>query len=1065
MRLHLIFIILIGLVMLAFVVTAAPIPDSSSSISSSNSVDNWIVVNHQTLITIVANNMTSGPIAGATVSMALNSTTLGSLVMNGLTTDGTGQVNGTFTAGTKPGDVNITATITYIVGGTPYTVQETYTQKIDHDIPYNAVYTYNSPVSVDSLLPFNISYTDIWGNPIDNRNPNDPDSITMHISSVSNHAEFDLGNGTYTQDTTLQLNPYGNISVNVLTDMDGGENIIQIAPFGNIGITFKTIIGLTNGVPFSISQAVSPDNPASLPADGSPDHIFSFVYTLFDQFGNIAQNQPVQVQTSWPGDLPVNMTTNAFGQILFNYGPHVTAGNVTVTVTSFTNTSVSASQVIQYYSTAPANMVFTANPDIMPSLDSKAGQTSTLIAKVTDIMGNPVANQTVSFSMGVPSYVYSPCVITGPKLLNTSAITDGNGNAIVTFIPGSFDTNKANVTYDPSDTGNVTIMATWSTIQQPVQVSWKNYPYLSVQTTLIPAQVGVNNTVDVTISLSADGWNLTGHPADVVIVTDLAGGIGGAGRLANTQASEIGFIKNATNDTYISLVSFGDTVNPVSPFDASTDTENKWKLQIAHGNWTEKLFNPVSGVWDYDLVDPADWVGLLSGSSPDCFNPTNGPGQPCSIITTTGSPYVYLNPYSDAQIDASLMNAGNAYPANQNELISIVNNYNANANGGTDYAAGINEAINELNIKGNPTHNQTIIIMGDGLNMMAPISPNSTESYWPSDWYPRASFDYIDESDFGKAAGTASALLAQNKGITVYGIGFPTVMPAGPEIDTPFWSSMVTGGLTGGCYYYAPDPTTMTSIFQQIEGKIQTTAGVNTYMVLNFQNLNVTYNNVSTMTNGSAVFNYDYVPNLRTSITDQTGNTSYINQTAQWDQNQTLIFNVGTMTTGQTWSTTFRLQVNAPGAIDMFGNPSAIDFNTGESEPLPDEYLMSIYNLTNTGMTMPAIQISNLQISNSSITDFVPLQWNITYPGSQTAYESIYYSTSNNPYNWQLIQNLPPVSPGTWPQSYSWDIRGMMAVTYYIEVTASAVDATPDTQILSTPLVFGAGSKAYIKLE
>ena len=84
------------------------------------------------------------------------------------------------------------------------------------------------------------------------------------------------------------------------------------------------------------------------------------------------------------------------------------------------------------------------------------------------------------------------------------------------------------------------------------------------------------------------------------------------------------------------------------------------------------------------------------------------------------------------------MNAGPTYPANQGALTGIVNGYTSYMNyGGTDYAAGINAAIKELNSKGNPTHNQTIILMGDGINMMAPIAPGSLESYWPSDWNPR----------------------------------------------------------------------------------------------------------------------------------------------------------------------------------------------------------------------------------------------------------------------------------------------------------------------------------------
>ncbi|MFZ0183035.1 MAG: hypothetical protein WAL62_07850, partial [Methanoregula sp.] len=111
MRVHLILIALIGLLLLAGAGSAALIPDQNSILVSSN---DWVVVNHQSTISVFAYNSTSlTPVPGATVTMALNTTLLGSLVMNGGTTDASGQANATFSAGTKTGAVNITATITY----------------------------------------------------------------------------------------------------------------------------------------------------------------------------------------------------------------------------------------------------------------------------------------------------------------------------------------------------------------------------------------------------------------------------------------------------------------------------------------------------------------------------------------------------------------------------------------------------------------------------------------------------------------------------------------------------------------------------------------------------------------------------------------------------------------------------------------------------------------------------------------------------------------------------------------------------------------------------------------
>ena len=214
MRFHLVFIIIVGLLGMGGICSAAYIPDSSSTITNST---NWVIVAHQSTITIVANNATGGTVPNATVSLSLNSTTWGTLSTVSGTTDATGTLTSTFTAGTKPGTANITAIITYIDNGTPYIIQKSCLQNIDHDAAYTALYTYPIQATVASETLFNVSYTDKYGNPIDNRNTADPHYVTLSIGSTNNLARFDL-NGTYVQSTTELLDANGNFTVTVLTD-------------------------------------------------------------------------------------------------------------------------------------------------------------------------------------------------------------------------------------------------------------------------------------------------------------------------------------------------------------------------------------------------------------------------------------------------------------------------------------------------------------------------------------------------------------------------------------------------------------------------------------------------------------------------------------------------------------------------------------------------------------------------------------------------------------------------------------------------------------------------------
>lgn len=1042
MRVHLALIAITGLLLLAGIGTAAPVPDQSSSITSSPV---WVVVAHQSTIFVTAKNE-SVAIPNAIVSVTLNSTALGSLDMPASkTTDGSGQASWTFTAGTIPGAVNITATITY----NNYTITQVYTQNIDHDVASSAAYDYSIQATVATETPFKISYTDQWGNPIDNRNPNDPHNIFLTIGSTNNQAAFDI-NGTDSQSATLLLDSHGNMSVNVLTDTVAGTNIIYISHFGNVANTFKTIYGQTNALPFSITQVVSPDNPASQPADNQPTSKFTFTYTLYDKFGNVAENQSIRVQATDNSDTIV--TTNEWGTAIINYGPRSMAGKVTFTATAVSNTSVSVVKEVQFYNTSPSSMVLSVNPQIMPSLDAKPGEVAQLVAKVTDMQGNPVAGETVYFSMGVPSYDYAPSVTGAPVLQNTSAITNEYGNAIVNFIPGSFETSKANVTtFDATDSGTVTVTASWTTIQQPITLSWKNYPYVKPNVTYSSTSANVGDTFDVTISLYGGGWNLTGHPADVVIVTDLAGGIGGPELLAQTKPAEKAFVNSATNDTYISLVSFGNAPATSGTKYASDDTISLWNLQKA--NKSLKLFNPYGSVWDYNYVNPSNWNYVLQGYN-YCFTPTAGSGQDCTRAPTGHGVY-WQNPYSDAKKEVGLLNAGPAYPANRNILTNKIDSYVSA--GGTDYAAGINAAINELNANGNPTHNQTIIIMGDGINMMAPISPGSLESYWPSDWAPRSDLNWFDESEIGKAASVDAANRAKNQKMTIYAIGFSTL----GYNDFTFFKPLASSSST---FYDESNDAgykNLPGVFTDILGKVQNTAAVNATMNLNFQNIKVTYNNATTTESGADYLDYVYDSTASTKITDPYGNTSFINQTPEWVTNHTLTFNVGTITVGQTWTTTFRMRVLRPGNIEVIGNNSALLFNTGESENFGGGTISGQLNNGNTGISTPEIQVSNLQSQITTITDFVPLQWNITYTGNQTIYESIYYSTDN--LNWMQASEKT-IPAGNQTDTSSLDVRNLPSGIYHIKVLANAYDVQqPSSDSIVVQL--GDPAKHYIQLE
>ena len=666
-------------------------------------------------------------------------------------------------------------------------------------------------------------------------------------------------------------------------------------------------------------------------------------------------------------------------------------------------------------------------------------------------MGNPVEGKTVTFSLGTPSYD-TPYVSSAPYLSDTTAVTDSNGYARVTFVPGGFNTtdNKYGL-FNPVATGTVIATATWNGQNPSATLTWKNYPYLKIKTVINPSLVAVNDTVSVTISMVGDGWALQGKPADVVIVTDLAGGNGGSTLLGYTKAADTAFVKNATNTTWIGLVSFGN-----SPSIYSTNASLLYNKQITPSVANNhSLFNPYGSVTDWCLVKPDLWPQNKAQSPSTIINtpvnPRSGYYLAHGAWPTANDHYTYFNSYSDATIDHDFV--VHQAEMNTKALQNTIANYNAV--GGTDYAAGVNAALQLFDKNPNPLHSKSIIIMGDGIPMMAPISPGSLESYWPSDWYPRSSLAWEDESDTAIAAAIDSANRAKAQGITIYVAAFPL---AG-QIDQTTLKSMASSPDT---YYYTPNSQNLTNLMMAIQGKIQTDAGVNTTMSLDFENASASY--------GNTMFDYIYQPPKSTTITWQNGTTTVIDQSSDWNATHQLNFNIGTIKLGETWQTTFLLRAKEQGIVDIFGNNSQVVFNNGEvKQNVSGEKVTIIQNWTNTGITPLAIQITDLHVTQSTpITDFIPLQWNVSYPGNHTATERIFYSQGNSPYNWKL-EEARALTQGNHTETYSMDVRSLPEGSYYIKVT---VDPSPadigvsgDSAMINSGLSVGTAQKAYIKLE
>ena len=837
-------------------------------------------------------------------------------------------------------------------------------------------------------------------------------------------------------------------------------------------------------------------------------HTVSIEYILYDKYGNPTIGQNISVQTN-AGDYYPNLTSNQVGAIGLTYGPQGTAENVTLTATAFGNSSVTCSETVTFYSTAPVNWALAADPQIMPSLDANSNTAANITAKVMDVMGNPVAGQTVTFNLGTPSYDNIHDIVTAaPKLTGTSAVTDSNGNAVVQFIPGGFSTNASMMYYNPMATGTCPVTATWNGMPQSVILTWKNYPYLSAFTSVSPPTVAVNGTVNVTIKLTGDGWALAPNPIDVVLLIDRSGSMStgmsnGKTELQNAQAGATSFVTqiNSSNDR-IAVVSFsGDdsgqnidtTVNAQLTTNSATinNAINNLKANGATGtrdglyqsiallnsnpnpntkavravilltdgdyNW---LGDPLGRGTGYSPAPPTGYTGYNTSTlEPNKYLYYNGLGgdlngaTPIAYFTAAGRSTKYRVKFTDGSV------SNNNYP-----ITSWSWNF---GDGGTSTSQ--NPSSYTYSNAGSYTVTETVT-NSFGSNTSTEIatvgytSPNgpTTVILSPSVQAPKPPSS-VTCTDGGFTAQNMS-VYASNNNIRLYTISYYN------SFDPQAISDMeVLAGATGGFYANAPDAATLAQIYTKIAGNLQTAAGVNTQMNLNFQNVNVTGVTVP----GAQVFRYVAANPGSTDITWQDGITNNTDQSGQWNLNQQLNFNIGTINLGQTWQATFQLMVLEGGSIQLFGNPSTITFNNGTSSmSLPPAYITAVNNLTNTGVTTQSIQLSNFVMTQSGIiTDFVPLQWNTTYPGAQTAMERLYYSTSyQQPQTcgaspWVLFDQQTGILPGESTEYSSLDVRTLPAGTYYVCVLAQANDA------LSAIAETGSGSqvktsgKAYIKLQ
>ena len=517
----------------------------------------WLVVNGADSADITVRVLDSGgmPLPNTTVTLSVDPD-LGRITPATVTTGASGTAAARFTAGRTSG----VAVITARAGA----VEAKFEQNIDHDLPGRFSYLhYDGEVTAGDTVTIVAQLADRYGNPVDDRKA--AETVRFSVGSVGDDAAFIDDGGAPARELERVVNATGFVRADLVTGRTIGENIVRMTVLPDGFTRYISVHGLPAGLPTGIDISASPDaDPIPYqPANG--ESTFTLTCRLFDAWGNPAAGRALQVGTSL-GETHT-LTTNGTGIACLTYGPKDSTGRIVITATAVDNTSVTASQTVEFIHTDPVEMLLSASPQSMPSRDLRGDITSELQAKVIDIKGNPVAGETVTFTidtatlaLGGSTSTEAPCLERAGKNVAT-ATTDKEGYAVVRFIPGKFARPK--VGEQVTAKGTVTVRATWEDISRDILLTWVNYPYLSVETSVSNQTIAVNDTTNVTVRLKGDGYALRPNPIDVVLVMDRSGSMRGQ-RIADAKSAAQIFVSmmDSSRDR-IGLVSYsnGATLN------------------------------------------------------------------------------------------------------------------------------------------------------------------------------------------------------------------------------------------------------------------------------------------------------------------------------------------------------------------------------------------------------------------------------------------------------------------------------------------------------------------------
>ncbi|MDE4907846.1 VWA domain-containing protein [Methanogenium marinum] len=471
----------------------------------------------------------------------------------------------------RAGNATIDLHINFSVNGMGYDYYRNISQPIDHNTPMKIQsIAFENEVTIDKTMNITIVMEDAYGNAVtslyEDKYGGKRENVTFETTGYAGSGFYDC-DGYDAESVTVPVNAEGAVVATFKAGTEAGPKyLVHVVPNAPVDDKWLTITGIADAQPYGMTVTVVPNvgTPPSVPADGESK--FYLMYNLFDRYGNPSCNQAVKFTNNAIGD-EFTWRTNGNGQIFLSFGPYETVANYTIHAEAVENFSVAINQSIRFASTSPDDMLLTASPQSMPSADVPNAKGANIYAKVTDECGNGVPGENVSFwIVGVSDSETTPEV---PSLNVSSAVTNGDGIATVNFTPGAFEINVSG--YE-----SCTVNAMWGVKSRSIDLEWRNYPYLRVETEVDRETFEVGKPVNVTVRLIGDGYALSPDPIHVMLCADRSGSMNGEKIESLINALKV-FNENMTEGKdWVGMTSFGGDATLDLPF-----TTNKEEVESA----------------------------------------------------------------------------------------------------------------------------------------------------------------------------------------------------------------------------------------------------------------------------------------------------------------------------------------------------------------------------------------------------------------------------------------------------------------------------------------------------